>query len=113
VVDGFLSAGNKADITHAKQLVNGVIGCRILADRGYDSDAFRSFLYGQNCEAVIPGRKNRKVPIEYDQTLYVRRGLIERVFGKIREYRRLSVRYDKSDMTFLTFIGLAFVARLF
>ena len=109
MVEGFLSAGNDHDIIHAEQLVDSVYGCKVLADRGYDSDAFRTFLYGQNCKPVIPGKKNRKAPIIYDEALYKRRGLIERILGKIKENSRLSMRKEKSDRNFLTMIGMPLV----
>lgn len=109
VVEGFLSAGNDHDMIHAEQLVGDIYGCHVLADRGYDSDAFRAFLISQNCEPVIPGRKNRKQPICYDTLLYKRRGLIERMFGKIKENKRMAMRFDKSDTVFLTFVALAII----
>ena len=109
VVEGFLSAGNDHDIIHAEQLVDSVYGCKVLADRGYDSNAFRTFLYSQNCTPVIPGKKNRKLPVIHDEELYKRRGLIERIFGKIKENSRLSMRKEKSDCNFLAMIGMALV----
>jgi len=60
-------------------------------------------------EPVIPGRKNRKIKIEYDKVVYKKRGAIERLFGKIKENRRLAVRYDKSDIAFLSFIAIALI----
>ena len=109
MVEGFLSAGNHHDIIYAEQLVESIYGCKILADRGYDSDAFRALLRSQNCEPVIPGKKNRKVPVVYDEDLYKQRGLIERIFGKIKENSRLAVRREKSDRNFLAMIGMALI----
>jgi hypothetical protein len=59
-----------------------------LGGPGYDSDEFRRTLGSNNNDPVIPGRKNRKKPIEYDKEKYKKRGYIERVFGKIKENRR-------------------------
>ena len=109
IVEGFLSGGEVHDVTVAEQLFAEVFGCYVLADRGYDSDMFRAFLRSQNCEPVIPGRKNRKAPIAYDKALYRQRGLIERLFGKIKENKRLSMRFDKSDTLFLAFIAIALI----
>jgi IS5 family transposase len=78
VVEGFLSGGNVNDIEAAPELVRDVAGRAVTADRGYDSDEFRKLLKGNNNEPVIPGRKNRKKPIEYDQELYKKRGYLER-----------------------------------
>jgi transposase len=112
-VEGFLSGGETADISAAPELTENVSGCPVPADRGYDSDAFRQHLRENNNTPVIPGRKNRKEPIEYDRELYKKRGLIERIFGKIKENRRLAVRYEKSDINFLNFIMLALIKSIF
>ncbi len=109
VVEGCLSAGNVADITVAESLFADVFGCHVVLDRGYDSDAFRTVLRAQNNTPVIPGRKNRKVKILYNKTIYRLRGRIEQLFGKLKENKRLSMRYEKSDHVFLTFIALGFI----
>jgi len=107
VVEGLLTGGNTADISVADALFSDVFGCSILEDRGYDSDAHRSFLRSQNNEPVIPGRKNRKIKIEYDKELYKLRSKIEILFGNLKENKRLALRYDKSDSAFLGFIAMA------
>jgi transposase len=80
-----------------------------VADRGYDSDEFWRELEGNTNLPVIAGRRNRKKEIEYDKEKYKKRGLIERIFGKLKENRRLTVRYEKSDINFLGFIVIAFL----
>ena len=75
-----LTGGNVADISVADELLAGVFNYHILEDAGYDSDAHRAFLRGGNNVPVIPGRKNRKVEIVYDKTLYKLRNGIERYF---------------------------------
>ena len=60
-----------------------------------------------NNTPVIPGRGNRKVSIIYNKELYTRRSRIETHFGKLKENRRLTARYDKSDLNFLAFIAMA------
>jgi transposase len=97
------------EIEAAPELVREVVGCVVMADMGYDGDKFRKLLKGNNNEPVIPGRKNRKEPIEYDQERYKKRGYIERIFGKLKENRRLTVWYEKSDMNFLGFILVVFL----
>ena len=109
VVEGFLTGGEIHDVSVAESLFEDVYGCYILADRGYDSDRFRQFLHSQNNTPVIPGRRNRKKKVSYDKTLYRLRGGIERTFGKIKENKRLSMRFDKSDATFLAFIALSLI----
>jgi transposase len=104
-----LSGWQAADVTVAARLTGDIIGCTVIADRGYDSGAFRRELKGNNNIPVIPGRKSRKKEIVYDKRIYRKRGLIERIFGKLKENRRLALRYEKSDMNFLGFIIIAFI----
>ena len=113
MVEGLLTGGQVADIRVADQLTAEVIGCAVVEDRGYDADHHRCTLAGNNNLPVIPGRKTRTVPIAYDTALYQLRRRIEILFGKIKEHRRLAVRYDKRDCTFLGFIALALVKALY
>jgi transposase len=107
VVEGLLTGGNVADISVADALTADIVGCYVVEDRGYDSDDHRRELCANNNIPVIPGRKNRKVEIIYDKAIYRWRRRIEMFFGKIKENRRLAVRYEKTDRAFLGFIALA------
>jgi IS5 family transposase len=107
VVEGQLSGGNIADITMADALTAEVFGCYVVEDMGYDSDDHRATLQANNNIPVIPGRKNRKVPIDYDKQLYALRCRIEMFFGRIKQNRRLAVRYEKTALCFLGFIACA------
>ena len=109
LAEGFLTGGETADVSAGPELTENIIGYPVIADRGYDSDGFRRNLEGNNNTPVIPGRKNRKKGIVYDRQRYKKRGLIERIFGKIKENRRLAVRYEKSDINFPGFILFAFI----
>ena len=112
-MEAMLTAGNKSDISVADHLTSDIVGCYVVEDMGYDSDAHRKILQSNNNIPVIPGRKNRKVPIVYDKSIYRLRGGIERFFGKLKENKRLSQRYDKADNVFLNFIALASLKILF
>jgi transposase len=107
IVEGLLTGGQVADISVADELTAEVVGCAVVEDLGYDSDPHRRTLEGNNNLPVIPGRKNRTTPIHYDTVLYQLRRRIELFFGKLKENRRLAVRYDKLDTTFLSFIAIA------
>ena len=109
VVEGLLTGGNVHDVTVANELTKDVVGCSVLEDMGYDSDEHREYLRSNNNTPVIPGRKNRKIPITYDKTLYKLRRKIEIFLGKLKENKRLAMRYDKSDQSFMSFIALAAV----
>ena len=112
VVEGFLTAGNVSDITVAESLLSDVFCCHVVLDRGYDSDPFRNVLRSQNNVPVIPGRKNRKIKIAYDKLIYKLRIRIEQFFGKLKENKRLSMRYEKSDTVFLAFIAAGIIKTL-
>jgi transposase len=109
LVEGLLTGGNVHDVNVANELTKDVVGCSVLEDMGYDSDEHREYLRSNNNTPVIPGRKNRKIPISYDKTLYKLRRKIEIFFGKLKENKRLAMRYDKSDQSFMSFIALAAV----
>ena len=109
VVEGMLTGGNVADISVADSIMESVSGCYVIEDKGYDSDKHRINLESNNNTPVIPGRKNRKKPIIYDKSMYKIRKNIEILFGKIKENRRLAMRFDKADAAFLAFIALALV----
>ncbi|UCM86297.1 MAG: transposase [Rickettsia endosymbiont of Culicoides impunctatus] len=90
-----------------EELTADIVGCDVIQDRGYDSNKNRQNLESQNNITVIPGRKNRKTKIVYDREKYKLRGAIGIFFGKIKENQRLAVRYEKDDLSFLSFIALA------
>lgn len=91
----------------ADTLTADVFGCFVVEDMGYDSDDHRNRLRANTNVPVIPGRKNRKEEIVYDKVIYAWRRRIEIFFGKIKENRRLAVRYEKTDTAFLGFIFIA------
>jgi transposase len=111
-VEGFLTGGETADIKAAEESVEDVFGFPIIADRGYDGDKFRDALSGNNNIPVIPGRMNRMREIVYDERLYKKRGLIDGIFGSMKENRRLALRFEKSDANFLGFIFFALIKKL-
>jgi IS5 family transposase len=109
VLEGMLTGGNIADISVADCIMENVFGCYVIEDKGYDSDKHRANLRSNNNTPVIPGRKNRKQPVIYDKFMYKIRRYIEILFGKIKENRRLAMRFDKADTAFLAFIALALI----
>ena len=79
----------------------------LLADRGYDADWFRKALAERRITPCIPPRKNRKIQIAYDKTLYKQRHKVENMFGRIKDWRRVAMRYDRCAHTFFSAICLA------
>lgn len=78
-----------------------------IADKGYDADEPRTELLFNGIEAVIPPKSNRKAPILYDRDKYKARNLVERMFNKLKNWRRVATRYDKTAESFLGFITIA------
>jgi transposase len=79
----------------------------LLADKGYDSDAIREELANAEVEAVIPAKRNRQNPAPHDREKYRWRNLIERLFNKLKNWRRIATQYDKTKQSYLGFVTLA------
>src|SRR5215472_6955502 len=84
---------------------------RLLGDKGYDSDEIRDDLVERGIEPVIPPRSNRKTQIEYDREAYKRRNLIERCVNRLKQFRRIATRYEKTARAYLSMLCIA-AARL-
>ena len=82
---------------------------RFVGDKGYDDDGFRDALKSWTILPEIPPRHNRRGHRPYDQTVYAWRRRVENMFARIKENRRLAMRVDKLDLTFMDFIALALI----
>jgi transposase len=102
-----LTGGERNDITQAESLVNNLVADYVIADKGYDAEAFVLKLRERNCEVVIPSRTNHKVQRKIDEHLYKERHLIENSIGKLKHFRRVFSRFDKLAKNYLSFIYLA------
>ena len=78
-----------------------------LADKGYDGDAVRQSLLLVGISPVIPPKSNRREPIPCDFGAYKDRNRIERMFNKVKQFRRIATRYDKTKASFAAFLNLA------
>ena len=81
----------------------------LLADKGNDADAIREEIEAAGVEAVIPARSNPRVPIPQDREKYRWRNLVERLFSKLKNWRRVATRYDKTRESYLGFVALALI----
>lgn len=79
----------------------------MLADKGYDSDEVRTSLLLKGILPVIPPKANRKQAINCDFRAYKDRNRVERMFNKIKQFRRIATRYDKTAISFLGFLAIA------
>jgi transposase len=78
----------------------------LIADRGYDSNKIREMCSEMGIEPVIPGRKCRKEMVSYDRHIYKERNFVERFFCRIKQFRRIATRYDKTATMFLGALSL-------
>lgn len=78
-----------------------------LADKGYDDDVVRQSLLLVGISPVIPPKSNRREPIPFDFRAYKDRNRIERMFNKVKQFRRIATRYDKTKRSFAAFLNLA------
>jgi len=102
-----LTAGQAGDILSAGPLLNGLSGHHVVADKAYDSNAFRQQIKAANAEAVIPSNRSRKVLIPHDAIAYRLRNRIERFFNKLKHFRRIATRYDRRAIYFMAALHLA------
>jgi putative transposase len=78
-------------------------------DKAYDSNAIRAKLAAKGIEPVIPPKANRRDVMRYDKEQYKQRNKVERLFNKIKQFRRVATRYEKLTATFLGFVILALI----
>lgn len=107
-----LLPGHRHDSVGVEPLITGVDFDALIADKAFDNDAVRAMLNDRGATAVIPAKANRKTPIPHDEEMYKWRHLIENFFKRIKEFRRIATRYDKTDTSFAAAIYLvaAFLA---
>jgi transposase len=108
-----LSPGNAHDAPEGSELLEKILcdcGCYILMDKAYESDDIRQKAMKQGFIPIVPPKKNRKAPWEYDRELYKRRNEIERYFLRLKRFRRVFTRYEKLD---IIYTGVIICAMLF
>ena len=88
-------------------LIYGAHFDALIGDKAFDNNALRIELHQRGAAAVIPSKADRKEPIAYDVDMYKWRHLIENLFQKLKEFRRLATRYDKTDTSFAATVHLA------
>jgi transposase len=113
-VEFLLSPGNDHDSSHAIALFSktDIYGSNILGDKAYGAKYIRDFIVGQGATYDIPPQSNVKEPWVYDKHTYKERHLVECFFQKLKWFRRVATRYDKSDSSFLAFVLIAAITIL-
>lgn len=103
-----LTPGQACDLDGSDQLLSHIEADTILADKGYDADErVIEPLRAAGKTIVIPPKRNRKNPRPYDKELYKARHLIENFFCRLKQFRAIATRYDKTARNFLSAIYLA------
>ena len=103
-----ITGGNVADCTAGAELIDRLPKCDVLnADKGYDSDAPRAQIRNRGALAIIPPEANRKERLCFSPFLYKYRNAIERMFCRLKDFRRIATRYDRNAANFLAAVSLA------
>lgn len=102
-----LTGGQVADCVAADALLDRLDAATILhADKGYDSDAVRWKIEGKGTAPNIPPKANRRWKNCFSPYLYRNRNAIERMFGRLKDFRRIATRYDRLATNFLAAVCL-------
>jgi transposase len=102
-----LLPGQRHDTVGVPPLIEGIAFGALLGDKAFDADWLRAELDDRGAAAVIPPKANRKARLDYDKAMYRWRHLIENYFAKLKEFRAIATRYDKTARCFLAGIHLA------
>ena len=101
-----LLPGQRHDMVGVAPLIRDVPFGALLGDKAFDADWLRAELDQRGASAVIPPKSNRKRRIDYDKEMYKWRHLVENYFAKIKEFRGIATRYDKTDTSFAANLNL-------
>ena len=107
-----LTPGQAADVTQAQALLDETPFEVVIADKGYDSQAVVASIEARGGEAVIPSQSSRATQRAYDRDRYKDRNLAERFWNRIKHYRRVATRYEKTARNFLAFVHVASIMLL-
>ena len=108
-----LSPGHAHDAPEGRELLRDLgpmpDGLPLLMDRAYEGNETRQLVLELGMVPVVPPKSNRIDPWRYDRTLYKKRNEIERLFRRLKGYRRIFSRFEKLDAVFLGFLAFAFI----
>ena len=95
-----ITPGNLHDISAAPELVEGLEDVIIVADKGYDSAKFRLLIQESGNQSCVPKRKGAKYTAAFDKGQYRKRHRVENFFARIKRFRRIATRYEKTKSSF-------------
>jgi len=95
------------DLAGMPDLLEGLEFGALVGDKAFDADWLVEEVERRGAMAVIPSKRNRKVPRDHDGEMYKWRHQVENFFAKIKEFRAIATRYDKTDVSYAAAIHLA------
>ena len=104
-----LTAGQRGDAPQAQPLIEGLPAQAVMADAAYDSDVLRQKIAAKGAVAVIPNNPSRALKHPIDKHLYAQRHLVECCFSKLKQFRRVATRFEKTAENYLAIVTLAAV----
>ncbi|WP_375789853.1 IS5 family transposase [Bradyrhizobium sp. Pha-3] len=102
-----LTAGQKGDAPQAAALIEGLSAEVVMADTAYDADHLRQAIVAKGAIAVIPNNPSRALKYPLDKHLYAQRHLVECCFSKLKQFRRVATRFEKTARNYRAVITLA------
>ena len=102
-----LTAGHKGDVPQAGPLIESLPADVVMADAAYDADHLRKMIADKGALAVIPNNPSRAKKYDVDKHLYAQRHLIECCFSKLKQFRRVATRYEKTARNYLAVVTIA------
>ena len=102
-----LTAGQRGDAPQALPLIEDLPAEAVMADTAYDSDQLRQAIAAKGAVAVIPNNPSRTYKHPLDKHLYAQRHLVECCFSKLKQFRRVATRFEKTARNYLAVITLA------
>ena len=102
-----LTAGQKGDAPAADPLIEGLPAEVVIADTAYDSDQLRAAIAAKGALAVIPNNPSRAKKHPLDTHLYAQRHLVECCFSRLKQFRRVATRFEKTARNYLAIVTLA------
>ena len=102
-----LTPGQAHEMTQAEALIEHLPAEHVIADTAFDADSFRACLAAAGIIAVIPSNRSRAQAIAHDAELYKERHLVECFINKIKHFRRIATRYDKTALAFFSMLCIA------
>ena len=109
-----LSPGQTGDAPEGRKLLktledSGWEGVHVIMDKAYEGDETQQLVLDLEMIPVVPPKTNRLTPWEYDKEMYKKRNEVERLFRRLKGFRRIFSQFDKLDVVFMFFIHFALI----